>query len=164
MRSPILQATRVREALRAEMSPKEAVYVEARMNGSNPVAAARVAGFPNPDEDSIRLETRPLIREAMKAHARVAMHRMALTRDDVLAGFLDAVNMAQTATELTGAWREIGKMIGAYEPKKIDLTIKGANAVKELSDEQLLELAAVDGEFEVLSFEDEDGDEADDVR
>lgn len=156
MRSPILRATKQRALLMDKLSPKEVVYIEARINGSLPVPAARLAGYPDADEAAARNEQNQLLRAAIRAQLQVSLHGRNITRDDVLAGFLDAVNMAQTSTELTGAWREIAKVVGAYEPKKIDLTVHGINAIKEMTDDQLLEMAAVEGEFEVLDFDNDE--------
>jgi hypothetical protein len=71
---------------------------------------------------------------------------------------LDAVNAAATASELVMAWREIGKLLGAYEPERKILEIRdySPDELKTLSDKDLLELTggrmqeAIDGEFEEL--------------
>ena len=36
----------------------------------------------------------------------------------MLTGMMDAVSAAATAAELVMAWREIGKLLGAYEPER----------------------------------------------
>ena len=44
-----------------------------------------------------------------------------ISREDVLAGFMDCVYASATATELLMSWREIGKLIGAYAPKVVQI-------------------------------------------
>jgi hypothetical protein len=125
------------------------------MMGNPPVVSARVAGYPDPIERSLALETDLRIKDAMLAANRLRQYERRLTRDDVLAGFLDAVGMAATATELVGAWREIGRVIGAYEPSKVNITVTHQQQLKEMGDQELAQLASIDGEFEVLDFEPE---------
>ena len=68
---------------------------------------------------------------------------------------MDAVSAASTAAELVMAWREVGKLLGAYEPERKILEIRdySREELKMLPDDELLRLAggrmqdAVDGEF-----------------
>jgi hypothetical protein len=59
---------------------------------------------------------------------------------------MDAVNAAQSSTELVMAWRELGKLVGAYEPevkivKHVDVT---AEKVRSMKDEDLLAMSAME--------------------
>ncbi len=70
-----------------------------------------------------------------------------ISRDDVLAGFMDCVYAAATATELLMSWREIGKLIGAYAPKVVQIEHSSdAGRAKAkmamLSEAELLKLVA----------------------
>ena len=154
-RSAILQQSRRVASATEILSSKELLYVESRMAGSPPVVAARMAGYEDPDAKAPDLESDARIRQALEELIRFQTAERKLTRDDVLSGFLDATRMAQTATELTGAWREIGRVIGAYEPQKLDVNVNSMDRLKESSDEELLELAALEGEYKVLSFDDD---------
>lgn len=88
------------------------------------------------------LEDRVEVKEAVK-RLQAALD---ITRDDVLAGFMDCVYSAATSTELLMAWREIGKLVGAYAPKTIRLTTGDspeaatANRLASMSDDELLKL------------------------
>ncbi len=138
---------------------KKRKYVELRTKGALPLPAARQAGFPDPLKAAERMEKDLEVRTAIEYGVRVSAHEARVTRDDVIAGLKDAVAMATTASEMVQAWREIGKLIGAYEPTRIELSGQiDHNTVTELPDEKLLELAAIDGEFLVLD------DETDDVQ
>jgi len=71
---------------------------------------------------------------------------------------LDAVEAAATASELVLAWRELGKLIGAYEPEKKILEVHdySREELKTLTDKELAQLAgdrykdAIDAEFEEI--------------
>ena len=115
-------------------------YVEARMQGLTSAAACRAAGGSNATElersPKVRAAIRYLIRESTKSAED-------LTKSDVLTGMMDAVNAAATASELVMAWREIGKLLGAYEPERKILEIRdySADELKTLSDKDLAKLA-----------------------
>lgn len=155
MSSPALQAAKDLALSTEILSNQESQYVAARMMGNPPVVAARVVGYPDPIERSMELETDLRIKDAMLNAGKLKSYERRLTRDDVLAGFMDAVRMSSTATELVGAWREIGRVIGAYEPRKIDITVTHQEQLQEMDDKALAQLAAIDGEYEVLDFESE---------
>ena len=50
---------------------------------------------------------------------RVLQENLGLTREDIIAGMLDAVHASQTSIELISAWREVGRLIGAYAPQRL---------------------------------------------
>ena len=62
---------------------------------------------------------------------------------------MDAVSAAATAAELVMAWREIGKLLGVYEPERRVLEVKDytTDELKTLSDRDLAKLA---GELEEI--------------
>ncbi len=140
-------------------------YVEGRLSGMQPFAAGRYAGV---SEKSLRshvhrLERHPKIREAVKFVIDNGVGGE-VTAETVQEGFLDAVNAAGTSAELTMAWRELGKLIGAYAPEQRELVYKNMtyDKLKTVSDQDLLSIQdkqsaspelieAMDGEFEVLS-------------
>jgi len=155
-RSPLLTAQRSKSAALSTLSEAEQTYVEARINGSAPVVAARIAGMDSPDERAMALERDERVKQAVAAAVKVATLEKTLTREDVLAGLMDAVNMAATATEMVAAWREVGKVIGAYEPQKIDMTITTRQQMEQMDDDDLLRAAAIEGEFELVEFTEAD--------
>lgn len=135
------------------LTPQQRRYVDARVCGMNPNAAAGAAGLPA--TNGAGLERSPTVQLAIKEINEKAMSEMALTRKDVLNGMMDAVKAAGSSTELVAAWREIGKIIGAYEPQKIAVTHEMLlpEQLRVMSDRQLivaagLEGMTLDGEFE----------------
>ena len=166
MASPKLQLTEVNPY--TELSVKQKRYVEARLQGLNKKMAHSAAGYaPTGDGDPngvYALERSPKVRAAIRYLIRESTKSVEdLTKSDVLTGMMDAVDSAATAGELVMAWREIGKLLGAYEPEKRILEVHDytREELKALSDKDLKRMAgkdmsnAVDGEFEEV----EDGGE-----
>lgn len=133
-------------------------YVEARLQGLSISAAAAAAGA---KDTSINrsLETNPKVRAAIRWMIKESTLSVEeLTKSDVLTGMMDAVAAAATASELVMAWREIGKLLGSYEPERKILEIHdySDSELKELPDKELLKLAGgklqdtIDGEFHEL--------------
>lgn len=130
-------------------------YVEARLQGLTISAAGRAAGFSKGSQAS-RAENDPRVRAAFKWAIRETSQRAEdLTKSDVMTGMLQAVDAAANASELVMAWRELGKLIGAYEPERKILEIHdySEQEIKTLSDEDLVKLSgremreAIDAEF-----------------
>ena len=118
------------------------------------LAACRAAGIE--ERDNPKYESHPKVRAALRWIVKESgMKAEELTKSDVMTGMLDAVDAAATASELVMAWRELGKLIGAYEPEKRILEVHDytRDELKTLTDEELLQLAgskyadAIDGEF-----------------
>lgn len=158
--SQALADQRSYDYLLGSLNPKERLYVAARAKGATPVQAAVTSGYAEPTKAAERNEQNLTVRTALEYSLKLAAREARVTRDDVISGFMDAVNMAATSAELTQAWREIGKMIGAYEPQRIKVdhthTIT-MEQIASLNDNELAELAAIDAEFVALDTEDEDG-------
>lgn len=161
MNSPAVVARKSLHYLLESLAPKERLYVEARVRGSVPVVAARLAGYADPDEAARELESREMVRAAVEYGIRVAAYELKITRDDVVNGLLDAIRSASTAGEQIAGWKEIGKLLGHYAPTKSEVSVEhkaGKEAVKKLSDEQLAKMAAVDAEFVRLEDDEEEGE------
>lgn len=155
------------EADLLKLTAMQRLYTEHRAKGVDPIAAATAAGSESPKEYAAICEVHPRIKRILHGTAREALSKLTLDRNDVLNGLMDAVRAAATSTEMTAAWREIGKVIGAYEPEvvkhKHELTRDQLEVMTEdeliaLSGEEDFRLpddadAAIDAEFEVLSSE-----------
>lgn len=131
----------------AKLTPKQRLYLENRLQGMAVKTAAAAAGY-HADGSRVYkdLEEHPRIKRLMLDVTKTAFQKITVTRADVIQGFMDAVNSAQSSTELVMAWREIGKVIGAYEPevkivKHLDIT---AEKVRSMKDEDLLRLAEME--------------------
>lgn len=158
-----LQDHRALHLLQQEMSPYEQLYAEARALGATPVAAARSAGYDDPVATSTVLEKSDRVRAVRDIYIRDQNRRRQLTRDDIVDGLQQAASMATNASEMVAAYKELGKLIGAYEPETH--VVKHEYSIEELqkqSDEELLELAGMgstlDAEFEVMEADSDGSD------
>lgn len=141
-----------------ELTVVQRRYVEARLQGLTIGAAGKAAGCSSPQHASV-MERSPKVRKAIKFLVRDSTRNVEeLSKSDVMTGMLDAVEAAATASELVLAWRELGKLIGAYEPEKKILEIHDytRDELKAMSDEDLLRLSGnkyrdvIDAEFEEI--------------
>ena len=126
-----------------ELTLAQKNYVEARLQGLNQKMSARAAGLTEGNASS-QVENNPKVRAAIRYLIKESTKSVTeLTKSDVLTGMMDAVSAASTAAELVMAWREIGKLLGAYEPERKILEIRDytADELKTLSDRDLAKLA-----------------------
>ena len=123
-------------------------YTEARLHGLAPLEAAKAAGLSHPSIQYHAYEKHPKIAPIISMATSASMERYQLSRDDVVSGFMDAVNAAGSSTELTAAWREIGKMLGHYAPEmhehRVSVENMTLNKLETMSDRDLAELAEMD--------------------
>jgi hypothetical protein len=91
------------------------------------------------------MEKHPKIQKALGLVRQQIIEKYDVGRDDVLRGMFDAVQASGNATELVAAWREIGRIIGVYEPTKVEVMHKIEDVTIEklqrLSTKELIELA-----------------------
>ena len=128
-------------------------YAEARLSGANLVDSYTLAGLDKNTVDKRWFESNPRIKNYLKLAARAAVRQALVTRADVLNGLFDAVESAGTSTELTAAWREIGRIVGAYEPERVELSISVADLDRQrlatMSTKDLIYMTQRGGVFEV---------------
>ncbi len=146
---------------KGKLTEKQAKVVEALLDGSSPTAAVK-AGYPT--------TSNPLLLRAPDVVAALAVARGELSsaaqikRADVLEMLVqayDTAHMTAEAGNMVAAAREIGKMLGFYEPEtiKVEMTMQQAKLKSKfeiMSDEELLEIAegrarVVDGDYVRLS-------------
>ena len=144
------------------LTPMEQTFIEGISRGLTQTAAARVAGYTQPDVQAVAIMQRPAIRAEIDRLRKDVKFRMNLSREDVIEGMMDAARAASNSMELVAAWREIGRIIGAYEPIKVEHSHKLEESqarMRQLSDEELARLAdmdgALEGDYEVVNGTDE---------
>jgi hypothetical protein len=109
-------------------------------------------------------ELSPAVLYFMSLAAKAAVRRATVSKEDVIAGLLDAVDAAGTSADLTAAWREIGRVIGAYEPQRVEVISKVEDLTRErlltMSTKDLIELTKREnGKFELEKEKDPHGHE-----
>ena len=136
------------ELLLDGLTDMQRLYAEARLHGLAPLDAARAAGLSQPSIQCHAYEKHQKISPIIRMANSQSMERYQLSRDDVVSGFMDAVNAAGSSTELTQAWREIGKMLGHYAPDTVEhkVTVENMtiNKIETMSDADLARLAEME--------------------
>lgn len=131
------------------LTDKQKAFAKSWAEGNSiPVALAR-AGFSSADNSlGYRMAKMPNILRVYNEEKARFEEAAQMTRKKVMDGLLEAVEMAKLMAEpatMVSGWREIGKMCGYYEPKKVqvDVSVTG-NVVHErlnrLSDADLLKI------------------------
>lgn len=149
------------------LTEKQKLFVKEWAAGESILSASYRAGYSDNGAMAYRLAKDPAILKIYNVEKALYAESCQMTRKKVMEGFLEAADMARMMsdpTALTGAWREVGKMCGYYEPVKrtIDINVSGNVTMKRLeamSDSDLLKL--VKGEVEDVAFteiEAEDGE------
>lgn len=143
-------------ALWARLSVKQQQFLTHRLAGMTIDEASKRLGWSL--SMGKQMSTNPLLKRYMQVATRRAVRRTMLTREDVIHGLLDAVDSAGSSADLTQAWREIGRLIGAYEPEKVDVTVTVADLdpqrLSSMSTHELLKMTQVDGVYVVDAEED----------
>jgi len=130
-------------------------------------AAVRMAGYAHINS-AVDLRKNPKVQRAIAIEREEYAKASRMTKQKVIDGFLEAVDMARIKGEplaMIAGWREVGKMCGFYEPTKteIQLSVNGRVLLSKLntmSDEELLALTeqdsnALEGQFEVIDVDSE---------
>ena len=142
------------------LSPRQQAFVEHYSVHGNASRAAREAGYPaaSAHTTSNRLLKNEKIRTELAARRAETAKRMALDRDRVIQELLAAVEVARTkgdASAMIAGWREIGRMLGFYEPevRRIDVNLDGdglMQRIRAMTDAEVLRLAdaGADGAME----------------
>ena len=128
----------------SRLTAEEKRWIQARLAGKNITQSYEAAGVKRKPSDPIHL--RPHVQLALSAAARHAAQQLSLTKQDVLQGMMDAVYAAESSADLVNAWREIGKLINAYDPERKDiyLTVRTPDDLRGLPDEELARLVEAD--------------------
>jgi len=139
------------------LTEMQMMFVRHWAAGESILSASARAGYADNGTYAYRLAKDPLIVDIYNREKKAYEASVQMTRQRVMEGFLEAADMARLQadpTALTGAWREVGKMCGYYEPVKkvIDVNINGqiTQKVERLDDETLLAIIKGQAGGEVL--------------
>lgn len=114
-----------------------------------------------------RMSKMPNILAVYREEKRLLEEAAQMTRKKVMDGLLEAVEMAKLMAEpatMVSGWREIGKMCGYYEPKKVQVDVNVTGNVihqrlNSLSDADLLRLIQEGGATPLLEAGDDGEDD-----
>jgi hypothetical protein len=141
------------------LTDKQRIFVKEWAGGESILSASTRAGYADGGAMAYRLAKDPAILKLYEREKALYEEASQMTRKKVMDGFLEAADMARTLADpvaLTGAWREIGKMCGYYEPVKrtLEVNFSGSVTMKRLEamdDASLLKL--IKGEVEDVEFQ-----------
>ena len=168
MRKKYTNNTTVQEAALVDpwkpLTEQQRLFVKAFSSGENMTNSLKTGGFSAASlAYGYRLLAMPNVAKALKESQAAYAMAAELSKKDVMDMLKEAYDMAKLMSEPTSmvaAAREIGKMCGYYEPKKVDLTIStaGRQKIEMLSDEDLFKLME-EASTEVLALEDHGQDD-----
>lgn len=129
------------------LTSQEDAYVRYSIQGLNPSAALRAAGYKNPAQTLMEFAERDDIQTAL-AHGREMVRQTALahgalefSRDDATMMYLDAHSKAENATEMIRATDSLVKLHGLAEPEKKEVRVTNRHEIEALDSEELMKLA-----------------------
>lgn len=135
-----------------KLTPRQRLFVGEYVLCNNASEAARRAGYSERTARAIACEilTKPDVQEAIRAVKAENAARLDLTRQDVLAGILEAIEMARVMadpTAMLAGLRDLARMCGFNEPEMHRVVANpGASAVMAklaaMPDEELAALVS----------------------
>ena len=134
----------------ADLSPKQKAFIQYVAEGDSGSAAAIRAGCTPTSAKTIASQWRAIpviqqeIAKAQAAYAEASQMTKKKVMDMLLEGYEMAKLMSEPATMVSAA-REVGKMCGFYEPKKIDVNVNVNGSVvlenmNKMTDAELLKI------------------------
>jgi hypothetical protein len=132
------------------LTDKQRAYALARAKGESVPNAMAIAGYNEQVSWGYRLDKMPNVQALIAKEAALYAEAAQIDRKKVIDMHLEAFEMARTIAEpssMVAAAREIGKICGLYEPKKIEVNLNGRiqheiHRFEAMTDAELLELLA----------------------
>lgn len=136
-----------------KLTEMQMMFVRHWAAGETILSASSRAGYADGGTYAYRLVKDPAVIKIYEREKKLYEASCQMTRKKVMDGFLEAADMARVLGDpvaLTGAFREVGKMCGYYEPvrKNININVSGGvvvGRVERMDDATLL--AIVRGEI-----------------
>lgn len=114
------------------LTEMQMMFVRHWAAGETVLSASSRAGYADGGTYAYRLAKDPAVIKIYQREKKLYEESCQMTRQKVMDGFLRAASMAEVLgdpTALTGAWREVGKMCGYYEPTKKNININVSGGV-----------------------------------
>lgn len=146
----------VESSYQADLTQKERIYVESRLQGMTMVASARAAGVANPEAHGSDMEKRPKVQAAMVDAMEQSAAAVGFSRKEAHDLLMSAYYNADTAGEQIAAVRELIKLHGVAAPQQVEHkhTHEHSGELSLMSTEELMKLAdmkddlVIEGDFE----------------
>lgn len=134
------------------LTARQARFVEEFSLSGSATAAAIQAGYSKRSArmQASRLLTNDDILNALNEHKRRLASDFRIRREDVLAGFLVAIERASNQDNpaaMISGWREVAKLLGFNEPERITVQLTDdqqrlRQKFEQMSDQELLEISS----------------------
>lgn len=100
---------------------------------------------------------RPEIIEAREALRRAVQQRTTITKEDVVAGYMDAIHIARLIADpkaMIGGWGAIATTLGLNAPTKVDVNVNVSNdELRNMKDSELVKLLEADNVIDADFYE-----------
>lgn len=132
------------------LTAQQRAFVKARAEGDTVANSIIRAGYKGPlaKQRGFQTQNIPAVKAALEVEREAYREAAQMTKKKVMEMHMEAFDMAKLLAEpatMVSAAREIGKLCGYYEPKKIDvnLTVNGSvrlEQMNKMSDADLLKI------------------------
>lgn len=132
------------------ITAKQTKFVEHFIDTGNATESARRAGYSanSAKVTACRLLNNPDIAAVVRTKRCKIEAEHQLTRARIIKGLLNAINIAEDKADagaLIAGWRELGKMMGYYQPSRAVLRVNPVNKsafanLEKLSNEELIQM------------------------
>ena len=132
------------------LTEKQKLYALARARGESVPNAMAAAGYNEQVSYGYRMDKMPNVQRLIQQEQALYAEAAQIDRKKVIDMQLEAYEMAKTMAEpatMVAAAREIGKICGLYEPRKVEVSINGSvqheiHRMESMSDAELLAFLA----------------------
>ncbi len=132
------------------LTDKQKAYAVARARGETVPNAMAQAGYNEQVSYGYRLDKMPNVQALIRQEQALYAEAAQIDRKKVIDMHLEAFELARTVAEpssMVAAAREIGKICGLYEPKKVEINVNGRvqheiHRFEAMSDAELIEVLA----------------------
>ena len=132
------------------LTEKQKLYAVARARGESVPNAMAAAGYNEQVSYGYRMDKMPNVQRLIQQEQALYAEAAQIDRKKVIDMQLEAYEMAKTMAEpatMVAAAREIGKICGLYEPKKVEVSVNGSvqhevHRMEAMSDAELLTFLA----------------------
>lgn len=132
------------------LTEKQKAYAVARARGETVPNAMAIAGYNEQPSYGYRLDKMPNVQALIRQEQALYAEAAQMDRKKVIDMHLEAYELARTMAEpstMVAAAREIGKICGLYEPKKVEVSVNGQvqheiHRFEAMSDAELLQVLA----------------------
>lgn len=126
-----------------DASDRQRIYVECRLKGMNPTAAATAAGYKNPNKQGHYVENLKAVKEALAAGRAILSDEVRFSRKEAHEMYMEAYRNSANAAEQIAAVNALVKLHDVAKPPTVHHKHEHRHSgeLTLLSDDDLLRLA-----------------------